>query len=34
MNSNSNLTKYYKGWPNSGHYYNKLNELLCFSVYL
>ena len=27
MNSNSNLTKYYKGWPNSGHYYNKLNEI-------
>ena len=27
MNSNGNLTKYYKGWPNSGHYYNKLNEI-------
>lgn len=23
----SNLTNYYKGWPYSGHYYNKLNEI-------
>lgn len=27
MNNESNLINYYKGWPNSGHYYNKLNEI-------